>query len=263
MNNRWYKKLLLLLTVGCMTVSMTGCSADSVLDKLLSVTDPKPDKKTEATKENSSDKKDSAGEKEVEVAKPEFTTNLSGAVTYAVNAKASALTVEVTTTDDGSITYQWYKSQTDTNGGGTLIDGATEASYTPPTDTEGTLYYYVVATSTIGSSTNGATSDTAEVIVSADGTIPSESEDQAGASKVLGKWVQNNDGWWYDNGDGTYPRNAWKQIDGKWYAFDEKGYMRIGWFKDGDSWYYLLDSGEMAKDTDIEGYHIGSNGKME
>ena len=39
--------------------------------------------------------------------------------------------------------------------------------------------------------------------------------------------------------------------------------MRIGWFKDGDSWYYLLDSGEMAKDTDIEGYHIGSNGKME
>lgn len=200
MNNRWYKKLLLLLTVGCMTVSMTGCSADSVLDKLLSVTDPKPDKKTEATKEDSSDKKDSAGEKEVEVAKPEFTTNLSGAVTYAVNAKASALTVEATTTDDGSITYQWYKSQTDTNGGGTLIDGATEASYTPPTDTEGTLYYYVVATSTIGSSTNGATSDTAEVIVSADGTIPSESEDQAGASKVLGKWVQNNDGWWYDNG---------------------------------------------------------------
>lgn len=95
------------------------------------------------------------------------------------------------------------------------------------------------------------------------GTIPSESEDQAGASKVLGKWVQNNDGWWYDNGDGTYPRNAWKQIDGKWYAFDEKGYMRTGWFKDGDSWYYLLDSGEMAKDTDIEGYHIGSNGKME
>ena len=141
MNNRWYKKLLLLLTVGCMTVSMTGCSADSVLDKLLSVTDPKPDKKTEATKEDSSDKKDSAGEKEVEVAKPEFTTNLSGAVTYAVNAKASALTVEATTTDDGSITYQWYKSQTDTNGGGTLIDGATEASYTPPTDTEGTLLH--------------------------------------------------------------------------------------------------------------------------
>ena len=92
MNNRWYKKLLLLLTVGCMTVSMTGCSADSVLDKLLSVTDPKPDKKTEATKEDSSDKKDSSGEKEVEVAKPEFTTNLSGAVTYAVNAEASALT---------------------------------------------------------------------------------------------------------------------------------------------------------------------------
>ena len=144
MNNRWYKKLLLLLTVGCMTVSMSGCCADSVLDKFLSVSDPQPDKKTEATIEDSSDKKDSAGEKEVEVAKPEFTTNLSGALTYAVNAKASALTVEATTTDDGSITYQWYKSQTDTNGGGTLIDGATDASYTPPTDTEGFFYYYVV-----------------------------------------------------------------------------------------------------------------------
>ena len=58
-------------------------------------------------------------------------------------------------------------------------------------------------------------------------------------------------------------KSGWAQIDGKWYAFDEKGYMRTGWFKDGDSWYYLLDSGEMAKDTDIEGYHIGSNGKME
>ena len=85
-----------------------------------------------------------------------------------------------------------------------------------------------------------------------------------------GNYVQDTQGSQYmvpitltDNGDGTYPRNAWKQIDGKWYAFDEKGYMRTGWFKDGDSWYYLLDSGEMAKDTDIEGYHIGSNGKME
>lgn len=262
MNNRWYKKLLLLLTVGCMTVSMTGCSADSVLDKLLSVTDPKPDKKTEATKEDSSDKKDSAGEKEVEVAKPEFTTNLSGAVTYAVSQSFARQQKQLRRMME-VLLISGIRCQTDTNGGGTLIDGATEASYTPPTDTEGTLYYYVVATSTIGSSTNGATSDTAEVIVSADGTIPSESEDQAGASKVLGKWVQNNDGWWYDNGDGTYPRNAWKQIDGKWYAFDEKGYMRVGWFKDGDSWYYLLDSGEMAKDTDIEGYHIGSNGKME
>ena len=42
-------------------------------------------------------------------------------------------------------------------------------------------------------------------------------------------WKQDGKGWWFENTDGTYVSNAWKQINGKWYAFDNQGYMRTGW----------------------------------
>ncbi|XMO86038.1 PKD domain-containing protein [Algibacter sp. AS12] len=40
-------------------------------------------------------------------------------------------------------TYQWYSNSTNNNSGGNIITGATNASYTPPTATVGSLYYYV------------------------------------------------------------------------------------------------------------------------
>lgn len=40
-------------------------------------------------------------------------------------------------------TYQWYSNITNSNTGGTLISGATSATYTPPTNVVGTKYYYV------------------------------------------------------------------------------------------------------------------------
>ena len=70
------------------------------------------------------------------------------------------------------------------NGGGTPIDGATENTYVPSTKEEGTMYYYAVATSTIGNSSNGVTSDTAEVIVSsADDEQKGEGQEQAADSE--------------------------------------------------------------------------------
>jgi len=44
--------------------------------------------------------------------------------------------------------YQWYSNTSNSNSGGTLISGATSASYTPLTTTSGTLYYYCEITST-------------------------------------------------------------------------------------------------------------------
>jgi hypothetical protein len=38
-------------------------------------------------------------------------------------------------------------------------------------------------------------------------------------------WKSDAVGWWYSNGDGTYPVNEWKEIDGKRYFFGEDGYM--------------------------------------
>ena len=82
-----------------------------------------------------------------------------------------ALTVAASVSDDGTLSYQWYSNAADSNQNGTKIDGADQASYTPPTDTLGTLWYYVVVTNTItnnsggGSKTAARASDTAKISV--------------------------------------------------------------------------------------------------
>ena len=60
-------------------------------------------------------------------------------------------------------------------------------------------------------------------------------------ASFAGEWNQNETGWWYDNGDGTYPLNTWKEINGKQYYFDGNGYM-------------LHDT------TTPDGYQVGSDG---
>ena len=161
MKNKWLKKTMLFLALSCLTFSVTGCKAEHLFDKVLEKTDSKESKeeKPEEVQET---------EPKVEVAKPEFTANLSGSVTYKKGDKAEPLTVEATTSDGGTITYQWYQSLTNTNGGGTVIEGEIKNTFTPPTKEEGTMYYYAVATSTIGESTNRITSDTKEVIVASE-----------------------------------------------------------------------------------------------
>ncbi len=93
---------------------------------------------------------------------PAVTSNQSGAITVnaapAITSQPSttpqnvcqnnpATALSVTATGAG-LTYQWYKNTTSSNTGGTLITGATTASYTPVTSATGTLYYYVVVSGT-------------------------------------------------------------------------------------------------------------------
>lgn len=40
-------------------------------------------------------------------------------------------------------------------------------------------------------------------------------------------WKQDTKGWWWDNGDGTYPVNQWKEIGGKFYYFGSDGYILL------------------------------------
>ncbi len=164
MKNKWIKKCLIFLSAGCLAFALTGCSqvkeqAQGLVDQMIN--------RDDNTEEEEAQEEETAEEPEVEVAKPELTTNLSGSFTYKTGDTAKALTVEATTSDEGTITYQWYQSTTNRNGGGTAIEGATENTYVPSTEEAGTLYYYVVATSSIGNSSSGVTSDTAEVIVNA------------------------------------------------------------------------------------------------
>ncbi|MCB7317799.1 hypothetical protein [Lacrimispora sp. 210928-DFI.3.58] len=94
-----------------------------------------------------------------------------------------------------------------------------------------------------------------------------------------GAWAQDNTGWWYDNGDGTYPAASWQWIDGAWYCFDGSGYMRTGWidntyycassgamvtewYKIGSSWYYFAGDGSVVRDQWIGDYYLLSSGKM-
>lgn len=60
---------------------------------------------------------------------------------------AEALGVTATNNDDGgTLSYQWYSDIDGDATDGTAITGATEATYTPPTDVVGTVYYYCVVT---------------------------------------------------------------------------------------------------------------------
>lgn len=235
-----------LLLAGCMSVALTACSPGDVLDKVLSFTD-------QVGKEEEVEEKEII---EVDVAKPELTSNLSGSVTYAVGQEADPLTIGATISDSGTLTYQWYRNTTNSNGGGKAIEGETSETFTPPTEEEGTVYYYAVATNTIEDSINGVTTGTIEVIVNADGAVEEEVVEE-----VKVGWQQDEHGWWYGKEDGSYVKNEWLEDDGKWYNFDEDGYARIGWYQDGEDWYYFGADRAMITDMEIDGYQLGSDGK--
>ena len=61
---------------------------------------------------------------------------------YCKGATAAPLTV-VAEGNDTNYTYQWYQNSTNSTAGATPILGATQASYTPETNQEGTTYYFV------------------------------------------------------------------------------------------------------------------------
>jgi len=81
----------------------------------------------------------------------------------------TTLSVTVSGTDQGTLSYQWFSNTVDRNSGGTLIRGASGRTFIPPTDTVGTVFYYVVITNTnnnvSGNTTAAVTSTTAKVTV--------------------------------------------------------------------------------------------------
>ncbi|RYE13462.1 MAG: PKD domain-containing protein, partial [Sphingobacteriales bacterium] len=68
----------------------------------------------------------------------------------------------ISTGGDGIFSYQWY-SNTSNNTSGTIITGATNSTFIPPTSTVGTKYYYcIVSQNTLGC---GVTSSISKVVV--------------------------------------------------------------------------------------------------
>jgi gliding motility-associated-like protein len=59
---------------------------------------------------------------------------------------------------NGTFSYQWYRNTTNTTTGGTLIVGASNATFIPPTASVGTVYYYcIISQSTLGCAVTSAT----------------------------------------------------------------------------------------------------------
>jgi len=85
------------------------------------------------------------------------------------------------------------------------------------------------------------------------------------------------------NGDGTWAADCWLNLGEAKYHFDENGYLQLGMTNVGDETYYLYytgmmatgwltqgadlyffnPDGTMAKDTVINGYRFGSDGRLE
>jgi len=74
----------------------------------------------------------------------------------ASSSVAKNASVTLTATADGipAPTIQWYSNTTNNNTSGSIIEGATEATYSPSTATVGTTYYYAIATNTAGATTS-------------------------------------------------------------------------------------------------------------
>lgn len=254
------KGLLAGMVLCCMPV-LSACSFKETLGVLWNSEDKSPDGEAQDTQEDLSGLK-----VDENVEKPAIANELGEPVTYGRNGMAEPLTIEASVNDGGTLTYQWYRNNVDSNGGGTAIEGATENSYTPSTEEAGTTYYYVVVTNTVGEGIQLSTSATKCVTVTEEEAVQEETQEPEAETQgqtVEAGWQKSDNGWWYQYEDGTYPVNKWEEIDGKWYVFDEKGYIRTGWYQEGDKWYYLNEDGSMAVDTDVDGYHLGSDGVMQ
>ena len=73
-------------------------------------------------------------------------------------------------------------------------------------------------------------------------------------------WQKDTVGWWYQENNGSYPRNQWKLVNGQWYWFNGNGYMVTGWNWIGGSCYYMYESGAMASNTWIGDYYVNASG---
>ena len=83
-------------------------------------------------------------------------TSISGDISTVMNI-AKELSVGVSVSDKGTLSYQWYVAESKI-AEGTAISDATGARFTPQTQSVGIFYYYCVITNKLGSSKRSVTS---------------------------------------------------------------------------------------------------------
>ncbi len=85
----------------------------------------------------------------------------------------TTLEIAATVGDGGDLTYQWYSNTSNSTSGGTLINGATNKSYTASTAAKTTTYYYCVITNT-NNDVNGKTTASVTSHIAAISSIEGE-----------------------------------------------------------------------------------------
>jgi glucan-binding YG repeat protein len=80
--------------------------------------------------------------------------------------------------------------------------------------------------------------------------------------KLVGKWVSNSVGKWYEYSDGTYENSGFKKIENETYYFTSNGYAKTGWLSVNNNWYFFKNSGCMVTSNWAGSYYLDSDGKM-
>ena len=80
--------------------------------------------------------------------------------------------------------------------------------------------------------------------------------------KLVGKWVSNSVGKWYEYSDGTYENSGFKKIENETYYFTSNGYVKTGWLSVDNNWYFFKNSGCMVTSNWVGSYYMDSEGKM-
>lgn len=78
---------------------------------------------------------------------------------------------------------------------------------------------------------------------------------------MLTGWIRPDGNWYYLFSNGIMA-TGWLAVNGEWYHLSSSGAMTTGWLSDGGTYYYLdPTSGKMARNTVIDGWQIGADGK--
>ena len=80
---------------------------------------------------------------------------------------------------------------------------------------------------------------------------------------LAGSWKQNQNGWWYQYTNGTWPSNSWVKLPVQggeaWYYFNKDGYMATGWLFENNNWYYLDPQTGTNNGRMMTGWHMISD----
>jgi len=67
--------------------------------------------------------------------------------------------------------------------------------------------------------------------------------DKLKAAPSIG-WHQDENGWWYQNRDGSYYQDGWQEVNGSTYYFNSNGYILTGWQTINDKDCYFDEDGK-------------------